>query len=107
MQTIQIDYSIVSGHRVVRDKLRKPLYTYKVDPLETETVKNIEGAKITVPKNQVLERYFNDIYKLFIVKLTRLAMGNGVDERELKKMKELFSEIVRVKGLLECSQTGE
>jgi hypothetical protein len=54
-----------------------------------------------LPKNFILERYFNDIYKMFLTQLTRLATGEKITKSEHKKLTKLLDEIVKVKEMLE------
>ncbi len=53
------------------------------------------------PRNFILERYFNDIYKMFLAQLTRLAAGEKITKTEHHKLTKLLDEIVKVKEMLE------
>ena len=52
-------------------------------------------------KYEILERYYNDIYKLFLAKLTMLERTALVGDEEKKRLKQLLDEIIYVKTLLE------
>jgi hypothetical protein len=48
----------------------------------------------------VLERYFNDIYKLFTKRLTHFS-DNYISDEETLKLQALLQELIKVKGLIE------
>ncbi len=58
---------------------------------EMDSSKNIE----------VLEKYFNDIYNLFLRKLSSFAMFEHTSDEEAIKMQALLQELVKVKSLIE------
>ncbi len=58
-------------------------------------------------KSIILERYFNDVYKLFLAKLNALAMGEKLSPEGHSKMKTMLDEIIKVRGLLEKEEVGE
>jgi len=49
----------------------------------------------------VLEKYWNDIYNLFLRKLTQLAAHTTVNDEEALKLQALLQELIKVKGLIE------
>lgn len=55
--------------------------------------------------NVVLERYFHDVYSMFLHRLTSLAMGEQVAQDEVKKLHALLDELVKVKDLI--SESGK
>lgn len=48
----------------------------------------------------LLERYFNDIYPLFLKTLTEYAMANKTDDATEQKLTKLLSELIAVKKSL-------
>jgi hypothetical protein len=48
----------------------------------------------------VLERYWNDVYNLFLRKLASFASGDGAPHEDSVKLQALLQELVKVKGLL-------
>ncbi len=49
----------------------------------------------------VLEKYFNDIYNLFLRKLSSFAMFEHTNDEEAMKMQALLQELIKVKRLIE------
>ncbi len=49
----------------------------------------------------VLETYFNDIYTLFLDKVTRFALHASPAETEEKMLQDLLKEIIKTKKLLQ------
>jgi len=48
----------------------------------------------------LLERYWNDIYNLFLRKLATFASGAGAQDGDDLKLQALLQELIKVKGLL-------
>ncbi len=48
----------------------------------------------------VLEKYFNDVYNLFLRKLSTYAMFDKTDLEEELKMQALLQELIKVKKLI-------
>lgn len=55
-----------------------------------------------IPKGNIdlLEKYFNDIYNLFLKKLSTYTMTEKPDDQEALKLQALLQEIIKVKSLL-------
>lgn len=51
-------------------------------------------------KTSLLEKYFNDVYKLFLMHLSRYDAMPNVSEEENKKLRALLEELINVKTLL-------
>lgn len=49
----------------------------------------------------VLEKYFNDLYNLFLRKLSSFAMFEHTSEEEAMKMQALLQELIKVKKIIE------
>ena len=48
----------------------------------------------------VLEHYWNDVYNLFLRKISSFAASDGADVEESVKLQALLQELIKVKGLL-------
>ena len=66
----------------------------------------IRDAERTAEDNVILERYFNDMYAMFINRLSALAIGNKIDGQDEKKLRSLLEEMLKVKGLIERAGPG-
>lgn len=49
----------------------------------------------------VLERYFTDLYNLFLSRVTSLVSSNKISDVESDKIKSLLDEMIKVKSLIE------
>jgi hypothetical protein len=49
---------------------------------------------------EVLEKYFNDIYNLFLRKLSNFAMFEKVGDDDTLKLQALLQELIKVKKLM-------
>lgn len=59
-----------------------------------------DGERVSLEDIGVLERYFNDIYNLFLRKLSSFAMFEYTNDEEVTKLQALLSELVKVKRLI-------
>jgi len=48
----------------------------------------------------VLEHYWNDVYNLFLRKISSFAAGDGAPEEDSIKLQALLQELIKVKELL-------
>lgn len=48
----------------------------------------------------ILEKYFNDIYNLFLKKLSAFALVESTTDEEALKLQALLQELIKVKSLL-------
>lgn len=55
----------------------------------------------------VLEKYFNDIYNLFLRKLSSFTMFEYTTDEETTKMQALLQELIKIKKLMENSTVDE
>lgn len=58
-------------------------------------------SSVTNPDNAILEQYFNDIYNLFLSRLTGLVVSNQITSVDSDKIKALLNEIIKVRGLID------
>ena len=68
-------------------------------PSEIFTIR--DGGIKTDSNIDVLEKYFNDIYNLFLRKLSSFAMYEHTSSEEATKMQALLQELIKVKKLIE------
>ncbi len=57
-------------------------------------------APATESDSILLERYWNDVYNLFLRKLSSFASGEGSPSEESVKLQALLQELIKVKELL-------
>ncbi|MDP3962865.1 MAG: hypothetical protein Q8Q03_03300 [bacterium] len=60
-----------------------------------------DGAVPSGEEAVVLEKYFNDMYSLFLKKLTSFAGGESASEEDTLKLQGLLQELIKVKGIIE------
>lgn len=63
-----------------------------------------ERAVTEDEKGESLEKYFNDVYKMFLRKLTVFEAKHSVDPIERTHLEVMFSEFIRIKGLLQSEK---
>lgn len=75
--------------------LRRPLQVLicKDNPNPSDTITSESGV--------VLERYFTDLYNLFLSRVTSLVSSNKITDVESDKIKSLLDEMIKVKSLIE------
>jgi hypothetical protein len=95
MKTYNIKYPSIDG--LLSDDL---LYFEGVSrPSELYTIRD-QGYS---PEDRVsvLEKYFNDLYNLFLRKLSSFTMFEHTNDEEAMKMQALLQELIKVKKLIE------
>lgn len=60
-----------------------------------------DGGEVAREKIERLEVYFNDIYNLFLRKITAFAGGGSVSDEETLKLQALLQELIKVRQLIE------
>ena len=58
-----------------------------------------DGGGLEDKDVDVLEKYFNDIYNLFLRKLSSFAMFEKTSDEEAAKMQALLQELIKVKRI--------
>ncbi len=61
----------------------------------------IEEYKRREDKNTILERYFHDMYVMFLDKLTRFAVESCTPVDQKERLKYLLNELIKTRTLLE------
>ena len=88
-------------------------YTLVDEALEFEGISRptklflLRDAERTPEDNVILERYFNDMYALFIGRLSALALGNKIASEDERKLRSLLEEMLKVKGLIERAEYAQ
>lgn len=49
---------------------------------------------------EILEKYFNDLYNLFLRKLSNLTILNSINIEDTSKLQALLQELIKVKNLI-------
>ncbi len=62
-----------------------------------------DGIAATEKDVAVLEKYFNDIYNLFLRKISSFAGGDPLSDEESLKLQALLQELIKVKNLIKNS----
>jgi hypothetical protein len=60
-----------------------------------------DGGVTSGDNMDILEKYFNDVYNLFLRKLSSFAMFEHTTDEEAIKMQALLQELIKVKKLIE------
>lgn len=60
-----------------------------------------DGEDASGSSVDVLEKYFNDVYNLFLRKLSAFAVLDHAGDDESMKLQALLQELIKVKGLIE------
>lgn len=60
-----------------------------------------DGGEVPGSSVDVLEKYFNDVYNLFLRKLSSFASSDHATSEETMKIQALLQELIKVKGLIE------
>lgn len=62
--------------------------------------KNSEYYDTSGPEREILERYFHDVYGIFLKKLSCYVMASESDIEEDAKLMALLQEMIKIKKLL-------
>ncbi len=60
-----------------------------------------DGGEVSPENILSLERYFNDLYGLFLRKLTLFAGGGVINDDDSLKLQALLQEMIKVRNLIE------
>ncbi len=63
-------------------------------------IEMIKDGEIELHDVDLLEKYFNDVYNLFLRKFASFAMFENISDEETIKMQALLQELIKVKGLI-------
>ncbi len=66
-----------------------------------------DGGQISDNNIDLLEKYFNDIYNLFLRKLSSFAMFENVDDENTIKLQALLQELIKVKKIINTREIRE
>ena len=103
------DYMVVSPSldgvlrhdSVTYEGLKRPIEVLRV--LDGPSVRGASGHKKPPTEEQlkVLEEYFNDIYGVFMKKLSHFVVAASVKADDVVKLQALFQEMIKIKGLID------
>lgn len=84
---------VLSDDNLYLDGVRRPLALFAVR----------DGGMATEENVETLEKYFNDIYNLFLRKLSLFATEESTTFDESVKLQALLQEMIKVKALVEAA----
>jgi hypothetical protein len=76
-------------------------YLYFEGTARPQAFYTIEDGKLSPTETRELEQYWNDIYNLFLRKLTLFAGSIPMSEEETLKLQALLQELIKIKNLIE------
>jgi hypothetical protein len=96
------DYQIISPS--LEGVLNHDALVYEGIPRPVELVRILDGAKIRrdekVIDRELLEKYFQDLYSVFMKKVSEFAVASLNSSDETVRLQAMFQELVKVKRLL-------
>jgi hypothetical protein len=92
--------AILSDDALYFEGIKRPLIAYAVRESMTSSLESREHIVI-------LEKYFNDIYSLFLKKLAVFSGEDSVSGESATKLQALLQEMIKVKGLIEVANGVE
>jgi hypothetical protein len=66
-----------------------------------------DGGAVSEESVLQMERYFNDIYTLFLRKLALFASGSDANDEENLKLQALLQEMIKVRNLIENAEKAD
>lgn len=88
---------ILTDDHLYFEGIRKPIIINKIR----------DGANIDKDGIDVLEKYFNDIYNLFLRKLSAFASLENSTNEDITKLQALLQELIKVKNLINGNSKSE
>ena len=95
---------VLSHDSVIYEGLKRPIEVLRV--LDGPSARGHDGRSHprkppTEEQLKVLEGYFNDIYGVFMKKLSHFVVSADNKADEVVKLQALFQEMIKIKGLME------
>lgn len=81
---------VLSDDHLYFEGVRRPIEVYKVR----------DGGSMSHENIDILEKYFNDVYNLFLRKLSTFASFEQSTDEDTTKMQALLQELIKVKKLI-------
>lgn len=81
---------VLSDDHLYFEGVRRPMEVYRIR----------DGAPMTDETVDILEKYFNDVYNLFLRKLSTFATFEYSTDEDTTKMQALLQELIKVKKLI-------
>ena len=66
-----------------------------------------DGAVLGLEDFNILDKYLNDIYNLFLRKVSFFISNTNIDDEEIIKLQALLQEIIKVKRLINLNSETE
>ena len=73
---------------------------YQIHP-DVILVRDIPAAQRTEKQKLLLERHFNDLYAVFLHKLTDFALQPSASKEETARLRIFFEELLKARAALE------
>ncbi|OGY98777.1 MAG: hypothetical protein A2855_00650 [Candidatus Liptonbacteria bacterium RIFCSPHIGHO2_01_FULL_57_28] len=67
---------------------------------EVLLIYDIPAHQRTANEKLLLERHFNDLYTVFLHKLTEIALRPGVSKEDTSRLKTFFDELLKARAAL-------
>ncbi|MDB5259493.1 MAG: hypothetical protein JWO73_701 [Candidatus Taylorbacteria bacterium] len=105
--------SLISEDALYFEGIKRPLIAFALREDMQASKKFAEGRKATefptLDSHEhiaILERYFNDIYSLFLKKIAIFSGEDSVSGDSATKLQALLQEMIKVKGLIEAASSA-
>lgn len=73
---------------------------YQINP-EVMLVRDTPASQRTEKEKLLLERHFNDLYAVFLHKLTEFALQPNASKEEVSRLRIFFDELLKARAALE------
>ncbi len=93
---------VLNHDSLLYEGLIRPLEILRVldGPAAKGRPKNDEKIKCAKEEQKVLERYFQDLYSIFMKKLSHFVVDPFVASDETVKLQAMLQEMIKIKGLM-------
>jgi len=94
---------ILRHDSVMYEGLKRPIEVLRVLDGPSARGTNKDGSRKRQPTEEqikVLEGYFNDIYGVFMKKLSHFVVAASTKADDIVKLQALFQEMIKIKGLI-------
>lgn len=89
----------IDSHSLYFEGKKRPVHMFMVRD-GNDDVRYVSGQHLD-DRDVILQNYFNDIYNVFLSRLTALVVANKISGYDSDRIKALLNELIKVKGLIE------
>ncbi|MBU6231417.1 hypothetical protein KGP36_02010 [Patescibacteria group bacterium] len=98
---------VLSGFALTYEGLKRPIEVLQL--FEGPACRGADGCQPRPEaagpgKQKVLERYFDDLYRVFMKRLSYFVVGIDTDPGETVRLQAMLQEMIKIKGFM--SRTG-